>query len=179
MTSKWAWFAAGAVSTGTVFAVAWLTLGPNPVIQPRAASTDFYNAFAIHGPLETEWNRVHQVGDLDVWSDEDKTALAITKDGQAVQMIAIDDGCCTFEIFDAGEYKATLKYGNYDDRLMSQGVDPSGTIWTYVDMGINGTIDFRFIDGINDSSQQVIMTQFAGDEIESTKLADHKRDSGW
>ena len=179
MQSRFVWFTAGAVSTGTVLAVAWFAFGPHATIQPRAASTDFYNAFAIHGPLETDWSRVHQVGDLDVWSDTEGSALAITQNGEAVQMITVDDGCCTFEIFDAGEYKATLKYGNYDDRLMSQGADPSGTIWTYVDMGINGTIDFRFIDGINDSSQQVIMTQYAGDEVQSTKLADHNRDSGW
>ncbi|MDX1406325.1 MAG: hypothetical protein R3192_17430, partial [Woeseiaceae bacterium] len=65
------------------------------------------------------------------------------------------------------------------DRLMSQGIDPSGTVWTYVDMGINGTIDFRYIDGISDSSQQVVMTQFAGEKVQGTRLADHDADSGW
>jgi hypothetical protein len=46
-------------------------------------------------------------------------------------------------------------------------------------MGINGTIDFRFLDGVSNSSQQAIMTQFAGETNPSTQLADHDSDSGW
>ncbi len=158
---------------------AWLFLSPNSTIETVRAKEEFYKAFAIHGPVESEWNRVHQMGELDIWGDAEGTALAITENGQAVQLLTLDDVCCTFDIFEQGEFKATVKYGNYDERLLSQGIDPNGIVWTYVDMGINGTIDFRFIDGVVDSSQQVIMTQFATDEIPSTQLADHDSDSGW
>ena len=179
MQSRLVWFIAGAASTGAAAAAAWLLLSPDSAIQSVRAKEDFYKAFAIHGPLESDWTRVHQLGELDIWGDAEGTALAITENGQAVQLLTLDDVCCTFDIFEQGEFKATVKYGNFDERLLSQGIDPNGIVWTYVDMGINGTIDFRFIDGVVDSSQQVIMTQFASDEIPSTQLADHDSDSGW
>lgn len=179
MTTRLTWFAAGAASTGVVWAVAWLLHSPDRVIESVRAKEEFYNAFAIHGPLESDWTRVHQLGDLQIWSDTEGTSLAITDNGQAVQMLTTDDVCCTFEIFEQGEYRATVKYGNYDQRLLSQGVDPNGTVWTYVDMGINGTTDFRYIDGVSKSTQQVIMTQFAGEEKLDTRLVDHDEDSGW
>jgi hypothetical protein len=179
MKARLACFTAGAAATGAVWAAVWLLLGPNQVVEPGADSDDFYKAFAIHGPLDSDWTRVHQVGELDVWSDAAGTALAITENGRAVQLLTLDDVCCTFDIFEQGEYRATVKYGNFDQRLMSQGVDPDGKVWTYVDMGINGTIDFRFLDGVSNSAQQVIMTQFAGETNPSTQLADHNSDSGW
>lgn len=179
MTSRLAWFVAGAALTGAAWAAVSSLLGPSPVIETKRNTEEFYNAFAIHGPLQTDWTHVHQLGDLQVWSDAENKSLAITKDGQAVQMLTTDDICCTFEIFEQGDYRATVKYGNYDQRLLSQGVDPNGTVWTYVDMGINGTTDFRYIDGVSKSTQQVIMTQFAGEERIDTRLVDHDKDSGW
>lgn len=177
MQARLTWFTAGAASTGAVCAVVWLLAGSRQIVASDTANEDFYNAFAIHGPLESEWSRVHQLGDLDVWSDAESSALAITQNGRAVQLLTLDDVCCTFDIFEQGEFRATVKYGNFDERLLSQGVDPNGVVWTYVDMGINGTIDFRFIDGVSNSAQQAIMTQFAGETRPSTQLAE--QDSGW
>lgn len=175
MNTRFAWFIAGATTTGILVSVAWQFADANRVVEPVHAGEDFYNAFAIHGPLESKWSRIHQLGDLDVWSDDGKSSLAITKNGRAVQLLTIDDGCCIFDIFESGEYKATVKYGNFDERLMSHGVDQNGIVWTYVDMGINGTVDFRFKDGISDSKQQVIMTQFAGDGENFRQVSN----SGW
>lgn len=179
MKARLAWFTAGAAASGVAWAAVWLLLGPNPVVVPGADSEDFYKAFAIHGPLETEWSRVHRLGALDVWGDAEGTALAITENGRAIELLTLDEVCCTFDIFEHGEYRATVKYGNFDQRLISQGIDPDGKVWTYVDMGINGTIDFRFLDGVANSSQQVIVTQYAGETKPSTQLADHNSDSGW
>lgn len=179
MKARLAWFAAGAASTATASAAIWFLFSPDHVFEAGDVSEDLYNAFAIHGPLETEWRRVHQSGELDIWSDAENKSLAITEKGRAVQLLTQDDVCCTFEIFEQGEYRATVKYGNFDQRLMSQGVDPHGTVWTYVDMGINGTTDFRYIEGIPKSAQQVIMTQFAGDDGTGTQLAGHDADAGW
>lgn len=173
------WFTAGAASAGVVLSAAWLLLSPADVVMTSAVSDDFNNAFAIHGPMESEWTRVHQLGGLDLWSDAANTTLAITEDGRAVQMLTSDEVCCIFEIYEYGEYKATLRYGNFDQRLMSQGEDQKGIVWTYVDMGINGTIDFRYKEGIADSAQQVIMTEFAGNEIPSTELDKRVSKTGW
>ncbi len=179
MEARLTWFLAGAAATGAAWAAVWLLSGPNSISEYKKAGTDFYNAFAIHGPLESEWNHVHQFGELDVWSDAEGTALAITENGRAIELLTLDEVCCTFDIFEHGEYRATVKYGNFDQRLISQGIDPDGKVWTYVDMGINGTIDFRFLDGVANSSQQVIVTQYAGETEPSTQLADHNSDSGW
>lgn len=179
MTIRSAWFAAGAASTGAVWFVVSLFSNSEPLPAASEANEDFYKAFAIHGPLESEWKHVHRVGELDVWSDALSKSLAITENGQAVQLLTAEDICCTFEVYERGDYRATIKYGNYDQRLLSQGVDPNGTVWTYVDMGINGTTDFRYIDGVAKSTQQVIMTQFAGDTPSGTQLVDHDEDSGW
>ena len=164
MNSRLVWFIAGAASAGAVMTAVWLLSGQDDVVKTGAASDDFNNAFAIHGPLVSDWTRVRQLGKLDVWSDAANTTLAITEDGRAVQMLSSEDVCCTFEIYEYGEYKATLRYGNFDQRLISQGEDQYGVVWTYVDMGINGTIDFRHKDGIADSAQQAIMTEFAGED---------------
>lgn len=179
MIARLAWFIAGAAATGIAWVAVWLLLGPNHVAVTTADNDDFYEAFAIHGPLETEWTRVHQLGELDVWSDAEGTALAITENGRAVQLLTLEDVCCTFDIYEYGEYRATVKYGNFDDRLISHGADQAGIVWTYVDMGINGTIDFRFKEGIPKSTQQAITTQFAGEVSPSTQLVDHEPDSGW
>jgi len=173
------WFIAGAASAGAALSAIWLLFGENTIVKSGEASDDFYNAFAIHGPLESDWTRIHQLGELDVWSDAEGTALAITENGRAVQLLTLEDVCCTFDIFEFGEYKATVRYGNFDERLITQNVDQDGTVWTYVDMGINGTIDFRHKAGVLNSTQQVIMTQFADEGSSSTQLADHDSDSGW
>jgi hypothetical protein len=179
VNARLVWFIAGAASAGAALAAIWLLHSPHHVIENTKAGHDFYNAFAIHGPLESDWTRVHQLGELDVWSDAEGTALAITENGRAVQLLSSGDGCCTFEIFEHGEYRAALRYGNFDERLITQDVDQDGIVWTYVDMGINGTIDFRHQPGVLNSTQQVILTQFAEDGVESTRLADHDADSGW
>jgi hypothetical protein len=126
--SRLTWFIAGAIATAAVWAAVWLFLGPTPVVETPTDNDDFYKAFAIHGPIESDWARVHQLGELDVWSDTEGTALAITENGQAVQLLTLEDVCCTFDIFEHGEYRATIKYGNFDQRLMSQGVDPDGKV---------------------------------------------------
>ena len=89
------WFTAGAASAGVVLSAAWLLLSPADVVMTSAVSDDFNKAFAIHGPLESEWTRVHQLGGLDIWSDAANTTLAITEDGRAVQMLSSDEVCCT------------------------------------------------------------------------------------
>ena len=174
MNTRIAWFIAGALSTGVLSSVTWYCASPTRGVERVVANDDLYTAFAIHGPLDSDWSHIHALGELDIWSDAEGTSLAITKDGRAVQLLTLDGGCCTFEIFENGEYKATVKYGNYDQRLMSQGLDQNGTVWTYVDMGINGTVDFRYKDGIANSAQQVIMTQFASDEEFSRQVS-----NGW
>lgn len=179
MNTRFIWFAAGAASAGVVLSAAWLLLSPEDAVTSNTVSNDFNNAFAIHGPMESEWTRVHQLGNLDIWSDATNTSLAVTEDGRAVQMLTTEGTCCIFEIYEYGEYKATIRYGNYDQRLMSQGEDQRGIVWTYVDMGINGTIDFRYKEGIADSAQQVVMTEFAGNEIESTEFGEKVSESGW
>ena len=179
MNTRLVWFIAGGASTGAVSSVIWLLFSPNHVVESGEVSDDFNNAFAIHGPLKSDWARVHQLGELDVWSDTTNTTLAITENGRAVQLLTSEDGCCTFDIFEYGEYKATIRYGNYDQRLISQGRDQNGIVWTYVDMGINGTIDFRFKEGVSDSTQQVIMTEFAGDVSSSNEFAERVSDSSW
>ena len=179
MNTRLVWFIAGAASAGAALSAIWLLFSENQIIKSGKVSDDIYNAFAIHGPLESDWTHVHQLGELDVWSDAEGTALAITENGRAVQLLTLEDVCCTFDIFEYGEYKATIRYGNFDERLITQERDQNGEVWSYVDMGINGTIDFRFIDGVSNSTQQVIMTQFADDGISSTRIADHDADSGW
>lgn len=175
MDKRFTWFIAGAASTGVLLSVAWYCASPDRVVASPLAGEDFYNAFAIHGPLDTRWSRIDRIGELDLWSDAGKTSLAITKHGHALQLLTSDNGCCRFDIFEAGEYKTTVKYGNFDERLMSQGVDQNGIVWTYVDMGINGTVDFRYKDGIANSTQQVIMTQFGADEENFSQVSN----SGW
>ncbi len=44
---------------------------------------------------------------------------------------------------------------------------------------INGTIDFRFKEGVSDSPQQVIMTEYAGDVSAISKFAEQDSKSGW
>lgn len=178
MDTRLTWFITGAASTALLLSVTWYFVSPNNDLERGKASEDFYNSFAIHGPLESDWSRVHQFGELDVWGDDAKTSLAITRNGRAVQLLTSDSGCCTFDIFEQGEYKATVKYGNYDQRLLTQGADQRGEIWTYVDMGINGTIDFRYKDGISNSMQQVVMTQFAGDDGSNEQFSTVSN-SGW
>ena len=179
MNTRSVWFIAGAASAGVVLSAIWLLSSEYQILKNGEASEDFYNAFAIHGPLEPDWTRIHQLGELNVWSDAEGMALAITKNGRAVQLLTLEDVCCTFNIFEFGEYRATVRYGNFDERLITQDTDKDGIVWTYVDMGINGTIDFRHKAGVLNSTQQVIMTQFANDGNESTRLADHDSDSGW
>ena len=178
MNTRWVWFIAGATSAGAALSVIWLLFSENHLVQSSGISDDFYKAFAIHGPLDSDWTRLHQLGALDLWSDATNTTLAITENGRAVQLLTLEDVCCTFDIFEFGEYRATVRYGNFDDRLITQDVDRDGTVWTYVDMGINGTIDFRHKAGVLNSTQQVIMTQFAEEGISSTRRADHDADAG-
>ena len=151
----------------------------NPVVKSGEISDDFNNAFAIHGPLVSDWTRVHQLGELDVWSDATNTTLAITQNGRAVQLLTSEDRCCTFDIFEYGEYRATIRYGNYDERLITQDIDQNGIVWTYVDMGINGTIDFRHKPGVLNSTQQVIMTEFAREDSSSDEFPRQVSDSSW
>lgn len=179
MDTRWAWFIAGAASAAILLSVAWYAFGPDHAFERGKANDDFYNAFAIHGPLDTDWSHVYRIGELDLWSDEANTSLAITQDGRAVQLLTSDTACCTFEIFERGEYKATVKYGNYDQRLISRGADQNGEVWTYVDMGINGTIDFRFKDGIANSTEQVVVMQFASDENAGNQYSRQAANSGW
>ena len=179
MNSRLVWFIAGVASAGAVLSAIWLLSGQDDVVRSGEVGDDFNNAFAIHGPFVSDWTLVHQLGELDVWSDAANTTLAITEDDRVVQMLKSEDVCCTFDIYEYGEYKATIRYGNYDQRLISQGEDQHGVVWTYVDMGINGTIDFRFKEGIADSAQQVVTTEFAGKEISSTELDKKVSDSTW
>ena len=130
MNTRLVWFIAGAASAGAALSAVWLLHSPNHVIGSPKAGHDFYNAFAIHGPLESDWTHVHQLGELDVWSDAEGTALAITENGRAVQLLTLEDVCCTFEIFEFGEHRATVRYGAFDERLITQDVDQDGIVWT-------------------------------------------------
>ncbi len=160
MNARLMWFLAGVAATGAVMSVIGL-FGSQPyIVRDGEVSEDFGNAFAMDAPLVSDWTRVHQLGALDIWSDDSNSALAITENGRAIQLLTSDGGCCVFDIYEYGEYRATIKYGDDKPRLIMQGRDPTGTVWTYVDKGIDGTIDLRLLEDVSNSAQQVTKTVY-------------------
>lgn len=173
------WFIAGAASAGAALSVIWLLFSENHLVMSGGVSDDFNNAFAMDEPPISDWTRVHQLGEINVWSDATNTALAITQNGRAIQLLTSDDGCCIFDIFEYGEYKATVQYSGDNQRLISQGQEQNGIVWTYIDKGIDGTIDVRFKEEVLGSAQQVIKTEFAGEAGSSNEFAEQVSDSSW